>query len=305
MSRKLTFVSAAAILTTAVVLVSPAGAATTAWTSAHLTKAVKSLTIYVNSDRRRDSRQGGAIRRLDSRMDTLSKLTGPKGDTGAAGATGPQGEQGVPGNDGATGLQGDQGVPGNDGASAYDLWADAGHTGALPEFLASLIGPQGPKGDAGATGPQGLKGDAGATGPQGLKGTTGATGPQGPAGPAGASAAKPLWATVAADGTLLRGHGIDQTCHQAAMFGGCQLGSQLHSYTITFNQSMDGYSFLVTQAAPADGHFYADYNKPTLFTVRQPALETWNGSDWEVVVYPWNLTGQPVAQSFTIMAIAP
>jgi len=302
MSRKLTFVSAAAILTTAVVLVSPAGAATTAWTSAHLTKAVKSLTIYVNSDRRRDSRQGGAIRRLDSRMDTLSKLTGPKGDTGA---TGPQGEQGVPGNDGATGLQGDQGVPGNDGASAYDLWADAGHTGALPEFLASLIGPQGPKGDAGATGPQGPKGDAGATGPQGLKGTTGATGPQGPAGPAGASAAKPLWATVAADGTLLRGHGIDQTCHQAAMFGGCQLGSQLHSYTITFNQSMDGYSFLVTQAAPADGHFYADYNKPTLFTVRQPALETWNGSDWEVVVYPWNLTGQPVAQSFTIMAIAP
>ena len=293
MSRKLTFVSAAAILTTAVVLVSPAGAATTAWTSAHLTKAVKSLTIYVNSDRRRDSRQGGAIRRLDSRMDTLSKLTGPKGDTGAAGPTGPQGEQGVPGNDGATGLQGDQGVPGNDGASAYDLWADAGHTGALPEFLASLIGPQGPKGDAGATGPQGLKG------------TTGATGPQGPAGPAGASAAKPLWATVAADGTLLRGHGIDQTCHQAAMFGGCQLGSQVHSYTITFNQSMDGYSFLVTQAAPADGHFYADYNKPTLFTVRQPALETWNGSDWEVVVYPWNLTGQPVAQSFTIMAIAP
>ena len=89
------------------------------------------------------------------------------------------------------------------------------------------------------------------------------------------------------------------------MFGGCQLGSQVHSYTITFNQSMDGYSFLVTQAAPADGHFYADYNKPTLFTVRQPALETWNGSDWEVVVYPWNLTGQPVAQSFTIMAIAP
>jgi hypothetical protein len=56
------------------------------------------------------------------------------------------------------------------------------------------VGPQGPKGDTGATGPigpQGPKGDTGATGPvgpQGPKGdtgATGATGPQGPAGPPG------------------------------------------------------------------------------------------------------------------------
>ena len=46
-------------------------------------------------------------------------------------------------------------------------------------------GPQGPKGDTGATGPQGVKGDTGATGPQGPKGDTGATGPQGPQGPQG------------------------------------------------------------------------------------------------------------------------
>jgi collagen triple helix repeat protein len=55
----------------------------------------------------------------------------------------------------------------------------------------SQTGPQGPKGDTGATGPQGPqgpKGDTGATGPQGPqgpKGDTGATGPHGPQGPKG------------------------------------------------------------------------------------------------------------------------
>lgn len=52
-----------------------------------------------------------------------------------------------------------------------------------------LQGPQGPKGDTGATGPQGPKGDTGATGPQGPKGDTGATGPQGPKGDTGATGA--------------------------------------------------------------------------------------------------------------------
>ena len=55
----------------------------------------------------------------------------------------------------------------------------------------AMQGPQGPKGDTGATGPQGPKGDTGATGPQGPKGDTGPAGPKGdtgdvgPAGPAG------------------------------------------------------------------------------------------------------------------------
>lgn len=56
--------------------------------------------------------------------------------------------------------------------------------------LEQLAGPQGPKGDTGATGPQGVKGDTGpvgpkgdvgATGPQGVKGDTGSTGATGPA----------------------------------------------------------------------------------------------------------------------------
>lgn len=62
--------------------------------------------------------------------------------------------------------------------------------------LGYIRGPQGPKGDTGATGPQGPKGDTGATGAtgsqgpkgdQGLKGNTGATGPQGPKGDTGAT----------------------------------------------------------------------------------------------------------------------
>ena len=46
----------------------------------------------------------------------------------------------------------------------------------------SVVGPQGPKGDTGATGPAGPKGDTGATGPQG---ETGPAGPQGPKGDKG------------------------------------------------------------------------------------------------------------------------
>lgn len=53
---------------------------------------------------------------------------------------------------------------------------DSSDTVCLPATLTCSIGPQGPKGDAGATGPQG---DTGATGPQGSKGDTGATGTSG------------------------------------------------------------------------------------------------------------------------------
>lgn len=51
-------------------------------------------------------------------------------------------------------------------------------------------GPQGPKGDTGATGPQGPKGDTGSQGPKGDKGDKGdkgETGPQGPTGKDGAN----------------------------------------------------------------------------------------------------------------------
>jgi hypothetical protein len=66
---------------------------------------------------------------------------------------------------------------------------DAGATGPT-----GLLGPVGSKGDIGsigATGPQGVKGDTGAVGPTGLQGITGPTGVQGPTGATGAASTVP------------------------------------------------------------------------------------------------------------------
>ena len=84
----------------------------------------------------------------------IASLKGPKGDTGATGATGPQGLKGDTGADGLKGLKGDTG----------------------------LTGAAGPKGDTGLTGAAGPKGDTGLTGAAGPKGDTGLQGIQGPAG---------------------------------------------------------------------------------------------------------------------------
>jgi hypothetical protein len=61
MSRTHKLVLAAATLTTAAVLVSPAGAATTSWTKHRLTSTVRSLVGYVNADKKRDSHQAWRI----------------------------------------------------------------------------------------------------------------------------------------------------------------------------------------------------------------------------------------------------
>ena len=66
------------------------------------------------------------------------------------------------------------------------------------------VGPQGPKGDTGATGPQGPKGDTGETGPQGPKGDTGETGPQGPAGADGAKGDTGATGPAGADGKSVK-----------------------------------------------------------------------------------------------------
>jgi Collagen triple helix repeat (20 copies) len=106
---------------------------------------------------------------------------GPKGDTGLTGATGPAGPKGDTGATGPAGPKGDTGLTGPTGPAGPK--GDTGLTGP--------IGPAGPKGDTGltgATGPAGLKGDTGltgATGPAGPKGDTGATGATGATGPAG------------------------------------------------------------------------------------------------------------------------
>lgn len=126
-------------------------------------------------------------------------IPGPPGPAGAAGPAGPAGDTGP------AGAQGPAGATGADGPSAYQLAVAGGFTGTETEWLATLVGPQGPTGATGPTGPQGdtgatgpagptgPKGDTGAqgpvgdTGPQGPQGATGATGPQGPQGDTGAT----------------------------------------------------------------------------------------------------------------------
>lgn len=81
-----------------------------------------------------------------------------------------------------------------EGPSAYDVAVQAGFTGTVDDWLASLLGPPGatgpagPQGNPGPQGPQGDDGPQGAqgdTGPVGAKGDTGSQGPQGNAGPQG------------------------------------------------------------------------------------------------------------------------
>lgn len=55
--------------------------------------------------------------------------------------------------------------------TAYGLAVKQGFVGTLDEWLASLVGPQGPQGPQGIQGPRGNQGPRGKQGPQGLSGT--------------------------------------------------------------------------------------------------------------------------------------
>lgn len=113
-----------------------------------------------------------------------ASVQGPAGPAGAAGAEGPAGPAGPEGPQGPPGDPG--GPPGPEGPSAYDVAVANGFVGTESEWLASLVGPEGPQGPQGVQGPQGIQGPAGA---QGDQGPAGPQGPQGDAGPAGATGA--------------------------------------------------------------------------------------------------------------------
>lgn len=72
---------------------------------------------------------------------------------------------------------------GASGKSAYDIAVDNGFEGSEEDWLESLKGKDGAKGDQGEPGP---KGDDGAQGPPGADGADGQDGAQGPAGADGA-----------------------------------------------------------------------------------------------------------------------
>lgn len=83
-------------------------------------------------------------------------------------------------------------ISGLNGASAYEIAVADGFVGTESEWLASLVGaegPMGPAGPTGATGPEGPAGPAGADGADGADGAVGPAGPAGPTGPAGADGA--------------------------------------------------------------------------------------------------------------------
>lgn len=111
----------------------------------------------------------------------LASLRGETGPRGPMGYEGPKGEQG------------DRGFTGDDGKSAYQTWLElpgnAGKTEA--QFIESLKGEPGPKGEQGEVGPEGPPGE---TGPRGLQGEPGPEGTPGTNGTDGQSAYQ-LWLT--------------------------------------------------------------------------------------------------------------
>lgn len=99
---------------------------------------------------------------------------GPQGEQGPEGPQGPEGDPGLNGADGADGINGTDGANGADGAnglSAYEIWLAADNAGTEADFLASLVGADGPEGvpgTQGETGPAGQQGEPGADGAPGL-----------------------------------------------------------------------------------------------------------------------------------------
>lgn len=109
-------------------------------------------------------------------------IQGEKGDKGDTGERGPQGIQGIQGETGATGaqgIQGEKGDDGKDGLSAYDLALKLGYEGTESEWLSSLVGPKGDKGDAGTNGMPGKDGKDGVNGKDGINGKDGEKGADG------------------------------------------------------------------------------------------------------------------------------
>ena len=114
------------------------------------------------------------------------------------------------------------------GYSAYEVAVQNGFVGTEQEWLASLVGPQGPtgsQGPQGEVGPTGPQGETGATGPQGPQGETGPQGPQGETGPAG---------------TYTAGTGIDITNNVISATGGSSSWHEIPVNRYTYAVDNDG-----------------------------------------------------------------
>jgi hypothetical protein len=200
-------------------VVSPAGAATTAWTAGKLTKAAKALIRADKKDNRRDRRQGRAISALRARLaamgidvsdlqgfelsqralsagiiESVDALSDPSSGCPHGGyvltlvsgdsydvCNGKDGEPGAQGPAGSQGLRGDQGEPGLDGAPGQNGAPGANGAPGLSAYQLWL-----------AEGNEGTVGDF----MRSLHGANGDRGPQGEQGPAGIANTTLDWVCV-------------------------------------------------------------------------------------------------------------
>ncbi|EFM08618.1 Collagen triple helix repeat protein [Paenibacillus curdlanolyticus YK9] len=209
-------------------------------------------------------------------------VVGPKGDAGAAGATGAKGtkgDTGAVGATGATGAKGDTGAAGATGATGTkgDTGAAGpqgpqgiqGETGPVgPQGQPGMIGPIGPQGQQGIPGQPGAIGPVGPAGPAGPDGAPGATGPAGPQGPQGIQGEPGPGVTtftgvIKEDGTVLAGTGVTAAKQPddsiTVTFPASLLGSGFYYIPyVTPGATVNGWSFtggaLTIYVTPTNGY---------------------------------------------------
>lgn len=240
----------------------------------------------------------------------LQGIQGVRGEAGPQGPRGIQGERGPIGPIGPTGLQGPRGERGepfkissiqpsvasvHNNASTFSEYslvmvrsndADNGKVfvknGNVMEYLITMsgvkgdkgdigpqgpIGPTGPQGPRGVDGPQGLQGNVGPQGPQGNigpKGETGERGPKGDIGPAGPKGDKgdngtqpELTFTLAENGDLFVDIAYSNLAPSNAVTPNAVNTSLTKMYDITWGIAQAG--------APGNGRGYLEYNPATGF----------------------------------------
>lgn len=240
----------------------------------------------------------------------LQGIQGERGEMGPQGPRGIQGERGPIGPIGPTGLQGPRGERGepfkissiqpsvtsvHNNASTFSEYslvmvrsndADNGKVfvknGNVMEYLITMsgvkgdkgdigpqgpIGPTGPQGPRGVDGPQGLQGNVGPQGPQGNigpKGETGERGPQGLTGPAGPKGDKgdngtqpELTFTLAENGDLFVDIAYSNLAPSNAAAPNAINTSLTKMYDVTWGVAQAG--------APGNGRGYLEFNPATGF----------------------------------------
>lgn len=240
----------------------------------------------------------------------LQGIQGVRGEAGPQGPRGIQGERGPIGPIGPTGLQGPRGERGepfkissiqpsvtsvHNNASTFSEYslvmvrsndADNGKVfvknGNIMEYLITMsgvkgdkgdigpqgpIGPTGPQGPRGVDGPQGLQGNVGPQGPQGNigpKGEAGERGPQGQTGPAGPKGDKgdngtqpELTFTLAENGDLFVDIAYSNLAPSNAAVPNAVNTNLTKMYDVTWSVAQAG--------APGNGRGYLEFNPATGF----------------------------------------